>query len=124
MRLGVTIDVPELEAGIAFYAALGFMPGDRPLPIMCSMAAGEARILLMEKPAGSRPFPDAGVTRDYARHWTPVHIDLHVADVAAVRDAALAAGATLEAWHEVPGRPSAAFMADPFGHGFCLIGSR
>jgi hypothetical protein len=24
----------------------------------------------------------------------------------------------------VPGYPQAAFMADPFGHGFCLIESR
>lgn len=122
MRLSVSLDVPSLQAGIDFYAAaFGFAVTARPLPSLAVIVSGQARILLMEKPAGSKPFPGAEETRRYTRHWTPVHLDFHVPDAAKARADAEAAGATCEAWHEIPGRPRAAFMSDPFGHGFCLI---
>lgn len=122
MRMSVSLDVPSLEAGLAFYGrTFGFQEISRPLPVLASIALGEARILLVEKPEGSFPFPDAKDPRSYRRHWTPVHLDFHVEDARAVRARAEAAGATCEAWHERPGRPPVAFMADPFGHGFCLI---
>ena len=121
MRLSVSVDVPSLQAGIDFYAALGFRVASRPMPVLAFLTAGEARLLLIEKAEGSAPFPGAGQGRTYARHWTPVHLDFHVADAAAARAAAEAAGARCEAWHDIPGRPRAAFMSDPFGHGFCLI---
>lgn len=121
MRLSVSLDVPALQAGIDFYAALGFTVASRPLPVLAFLTVGEARLLLIEKPEGSAPFPGAGETRRYTRHWTPVHLDFHVPDAAKARADAEAAGATCEAWHDSPGRPRAAFMSDPFGHGFCLI---
>ena len=124
MRIGVTIDVPDLDRGVAFYGgAFGLAETSRPLPSLAVLSGeGGATLLLFEKPAGSLPFPGAEAPRDYGRHWTPVHVDFHVPDPEATRDRALALGATLEAWHERPGRPGAAFMADPFGHGFCVIG--
>jgi catechol 2,3-dioxygenase-like lactoylglutathione lyase family enzyme len=123
MRISVSLDVPSLAAGLDFYGkALGFAEVSRPMPTMANIASGEARILLIEKPEGSFPFPGAPEPRGYARHWTPVHLDFHVADAKAARESAEAAGATCEAWWDIPGRPRVAFMADPFGHGFCLIG--
>jgi catechol 2,3-dioxygenase-like lactoylglutathione lyase family enzyme len=125
VRIGISIDVPDLEAGIRFYGGLlDLDEGPRPLPHLCVLGGGAQPLLLIARDEGTRPFPDAQVRRSYARHWTPVHLDFHVEDVAATRDRALALGATCEAWHEAPGRPAAAFMADPFGHGFCLIGTR
>ena len=121
MRYSATIDVPDLGAGIAFYGALGWKELSRPLPIMAVLGAGEQRLLIMERAPGTVPAPGAA-PRDYARHWTPVHLDFHVADAAALRDVAVAAGATCEAFHERPGRPPVAMMQDPFGNGFCLIG--
>ena len=59
--------------------------------------------------------------RDYERHWTPLHLDWVVDDIAAALARAVAAGATLEQpvrerhWGHI------AVLADPFGHGFCLI---
>ena len=122
MRLAVSVDVPGLEAGLAFYGALGFEEAGRPGPGMVSVACGEARLLLLERAEGSRPVRGADLARSYAPHWTPVHLDLHVADAAALRERAEAAGAICEAWYDLPGRPKVAMMRDPFGHGFCLIG--
>ena len=126
MRIGISIDVPDLAAGIRFYGGLfDLAEGPRPLPQLCVLRGAEGQsLLLIAREDGTRPFPDAQVRRSYTRHWTPVHLDFHVEDVAATRDRALALGATCEVFHEAPGRPQAAFMADPFGHGFCLIGTR
>ena len=122
MSYSATIDVPELGAGVAFYAALGWRERARPLPVMAVLEQDGQSLLLMQKQAGSKPTPAEGPRRDYARHWTPVHLDFHVADYDAALAAALAAGATCEARHEtMPGRPRVAFLSDPFGHGFCLI---
>jgi len=60
-------------------------------------------------------------TRNYSRHWTPVHLDFVTTDIEAAVERAIAAGAILEqpvtrhAWGEL------ALLADPFGNGFCLI---
>jgi len=123
MKLSISLDVPALAEGIAFYGAVfGFREVARPFNGLALISAGDQSILLTERAEGSRPFPDAAVGRSYARHWTPVHIDFHVSDVAGHRDRAVKAGARLEAWHEPQGRPPVAFMSDPFGHGFCLLG--
>jgi hypothetical protein len=115
--------VPDLAGGLAFGGALGFAEQGRPYPGLVRMAQDDARVLLLEGPEGSLPH-QGGVPRACARRWTPVHLDLHVDDPAACRDRALAARATLEAWHDRPGYPQVVMMADPFGHGFCLIGPR
>jgi catechol 2,3-dioxygenase-like lactoylglutathione lyase family enzyme len=123
MRMAISLDCPSLEAGIAFYRAVfGFEVTGRPYTGLAALASGDQRLLLIEREEGSAPYQGAKDRRYYARHWTPVHLDFHVAEVEAVRDRALAAGAKLEAWHQRPGRPGVAFMCDPFGHGFCLIG--
>ena len=59
--------------------------------------------------------------RDYARPWTPVHLDFCVDDLDAALKRALEAGAVLEGdvrdydWGRI------ATLGDPFGHGFCLM---
>jgi catechol 2,3-dioxygenase-like lactoylglutathione lyase family enzyme len=123
MRMSVSLDCPSLEAGIAFYGAVfGFQVTSRPYTGLAGLAAGDQRLLLIERTENTLPYPNSSHGRSYARHWTPIHLDFHVTDVESVRDRALAAGAKLEAWHERPGKPGVAFMSDPFGHGFCLIG--
>jgi len=125
MRISVSVDCPSLDAGIAFYGAVfGFEVTGRPYHGLAALGIGDQRLLLIERAEGSAPYPDARDRRRYARHWTPVHLDFHVQDVEAARDRALAAGAKLEAWHEMPNRPAVGFMSDPFGHGFCLIGEK
>ena len=125
MRIVITIDVPDLEAGVAFYRdALGFEERVRPFPTFVVMTNDRAQIGIMQKYAGTRPAPGSEDVRSYERHWTPVHADFHVDDFAGTLARLRAAGATVE--EELGGGdlPPIAFCADPFGHGFCLIGPR
>ena len=118
----VNVDVDDLEKGVAFYSrAFGLRVERRFGAEGVEMLGAAAPIYLLVKPAGSPASAGSPQSRDYARHWTPVHLDFVVDDIAAAVARAEAAGATLEA----PVRPSKwgklALMADPFGHGFCLI---
>jgi predicted enzyme related to lactoylglutathione lyase len=125
MKLSVAIDVPTIEEGIAFYGrAFGFVETSRPIEGVANIRSGDAHICLLAKAAGSSPAPDSGDVRRYERHWTPVHIDIHVEDFDAALEKAVAAGARCEQLRKLPGYPPVAFCADPFGHGFCIIGKR
>jgi predicted enzyme related to lactoylglutathione lyase len=120
--ISVSIDVPDLARGVAFYeAAFGFTKFREPAPGVALLRAGEDTLCLLEKAAGSKPSPDATDTRRYERHWTPIHIDIHVDDLAAAVARAVAAGATVEQRFDHAEHGSAAFCSDPFGHGFCLL---
>lgn len=118
----VNIDVDDLEQGVEFYVdALGLRIGRSLGESAVELLGGPAPIYLLAKKEGTLPFGGATVLRDYGRHWTPVHLDVVVADVEAAVDRAVAAGARLEAdvGSQVWGRM--ALMSDPFGNGFCLI---
>jgi uncharacterized glyoxalase superfamily protein PhnB len=78
-------------------------------------------LCLLERPAGSTPSPNTRDRRTFERHWTSVHLDFHVEDLNAALDRAEALGARREQVFENPKHGSAAFCADPFGHGFCLL---
>lgn len=124
MRYSVSIDVPALEDGLRFYRdAMGLTEVARPIATYVILKCGNSQIGLMEKSAGSRPAKGSDDVRRYERHWTPVHIDFHVEDFEAVLAKATKAGAICEQKFEVAGRPPIAFCSDPFGHGFCIIGS-
>ena len=62
-----------------------------------------------------------GPARDYARHWTPIHLDFVVDDVDAAVARACAAGAKLESAAQPRSWGRIAILSDPFGHGFCLL---
>ncbi len=125
MKYSVSIDVPNLDEGLRFYRdALGLVEVARPVPTYAILKCGDARVGLMEKPAGTRPAKGSDDVRRYERHWTPVHIDFHVDDFEGVLAAALNAGAKCEQKFEGGARPPIAFCSDPFGNGFCLIGTK
>ncbi len=124
MRVTVSIDVPSLEEGIAFYgSAFGFVETSRPHPGYAVLSEGEATLGLLAKPAGSSPAKGSADVRKYDRHWTPIHVDFRVADFEEALARALGAGAKSEQVHRMPGYPPVAFCSDPFGHGFCIVGS-
>jgi len=121
-RVVVNIDVPELVSAIDFYeAAVGvefrrFLDDD-----VAELAYGASALYLLRKPATSRPTPAAAQRRNFARHWTPVHVDFVVADLDEAVARAIAAGAVRESdCIEWRGSKCVTF-SDPFGHGFCLI---
>jgi predicted enzyme related to lactoylglutathione lyase len=120
MPLLINIDVPDAEAGVRFYtAAFGLEVGRRFGKDFVELLGWEAPVYLLTKPAGTVGAGDD--RRRYERHWTPFHLDVVVDDVDASVVRAVAAGAKLE----TPARDAPygriAMLADPFGHGFCLL---
>lgn len=119
----VSIDVPDLEEGLRFYGSVfGFVERARPFPTMAIVDANNVTVCMHEKPAGSQPAPTGSDLRRYERHWTPVHLDLHVADFDPALERVRAAGGHIENEFRGHGPKPAAFCADPFGNGFCVIG--
>jgi predicted enzyme related to lactoylglutathione lyase len=124
VKYSVSIDVPNLEEGLKFYRdALGLAEVRRPIPIYAILQCGDAKIGIMEKAAGTKPAPGSDDMRRYERHWTPVHIDFDVDDFEGALAKVAAAGAIIEQRYDMAGRPPIAFCSDPFGNGFCLIGT-
>jgi predicted enzyme related to lactoylglutathione lyase len=111
VKILVNIDVPQLAPAIDFYrAALGLeltrvIDGD-----VAELTGASSVLYLLQKPQ-----------RQYARHWTPVHIDFVVDDLEEAAKRAIAGGARQESkCVEWMGSRCSTF-SDPFGHGFCLI---
>lgn len=121
MSLLVNIDVDDLEKGTRFYCdGLGLKVGRR-FDGWIELVGSSSPLYLLPKPAGSAISPVNDQKRDYARHWTPVHLDFVVPDIGEALRRALVAGATLErdVTNHAYGR--LALLSDPFGNGFCLI---
>lgn len=114
MQVLINIDVPDLQRAERLYRhAFGLRSGRRLGPHALELLGAEAPIYLLENAAGAR--------RDYARHWTPIHLDVAVDDLAAALERALGAGFAQEgavrdkAWGRI------VQLADPWGHGWCLL---
>ena len=123
MQLLINIDVDDLERAINFYTTgLGLRLARRLFHgSVAEMVGASSTLYLMTKPAGTYPSLNASALRDYTRHWTPVHLDFCVADVASAVRRATEAGATLEGTIQSFSWGEQASLCDPFGHGFCLL---
>ena len=122
ISVSISIDVPNLADAIRFYtSAFGFTTSSAPMPGVVVLSAGNTKVSLLEKRAGTKASTHTDETRHYERHWTPVHLDIHVADLKAALARALVAGAKKEQVFENDEHGSAAICSDPLGHGFCLI---
>jgi predicted enzyme related to lactoylglutathione lyase len=118
----INIDVNDLERAVAFYAAaFGLAVGRRFGALAVELVGGTAPIYLLAKPDGSPASPATEERRRYARHWTPIHLDFVVDDLESAIVRAQAAGAKLEVAPVMHVWGRIAQMADPFGHGLCLI---
>lgn len=123
METLINIDVPDLEAAIEFYQRATELRLGRRLfeGTVAELTGASVRVLLLQKETGSSPVPGVSLSRDYRRHWTPVHLDFVVPELEVATERAVAAGARLEGPIQsfVWGRQ--ACLSDPFGHGFCLL---
>jgi lactoylglutathione lyase len=118
----LNIDVPDMAAGVAFYtAAFGLEVGRRFDGGFVELLGAETRLYLLEKAAGTPIGPAGGDVRRFERHWTPIHPDFIVEDIAAASARVIAAGAVQEGETREAPYGRLAMFADPFGHGFCLI---
>ena len=120
MTLLLNIDVPDVEAGIRFYtAAFDLKVGRRFGTGFAELLGWPAPVYLLAKEVGT--VGAGGDLRRYARHWTPFHVDVVVDDVDAAVERAVGAGAKLEVAAADAPYGRIAMLADPFGHGFCLL---
>ena len=122
MDLLINLDVDNLEKAVRFYrAAFGLTVGRRFGSFGAEMLGSSAAIYLLVKAPGTPASSTTSQPRSYRRHWTPVHLDFVVDEIAPAVEKALAVGAQLEKpiadhkWGKL------ALMSDPFGHGFCFI---
>src|SRR5215510_5781256 len=120
MALLLNIDVPDVEAAERFYTtAFDLKVGRRFGTDFVELVGWPATVYLLTKKAGT--VGAGGDLRRYERHWTPVHPDIVVDDVDAAVERAVKAGAKLEAPTKDAAYGRIAMLADPFGHGFCLL---
>ena len=120
MPLLLNIDVPDLAVAQTFYSAAFDLTLERRWTATVAELRGwPVRLFLLQKATGSTTA--CGSTRDYARHWTPIHVDVVVQDMAVAYARAIASGATSDQAPTQVAYGSIAMLADPFGNGFCLI---
>jgi catechol 2,3-dioxygenase-like lactoylglutathione lyase family enzyme len=118
----INLDVDDIEKAVRFYTeGLSLQVGRRFDGGFVELLHGSLALYLLAKPAGSEPFSGARQPRDYARHWTPIHLDFLVTDLEKAVARATAAGARLESEISQHAYGKLALLSDPFGHGFCLL---
>lgn len=120
MTVLINIDVPDLKSALAFYTeAFGLTVTRRFGDWGVELSGWPAAVYLLEKAAGTIGAGDQ--PRSYERHWTPVHLDVVVEDIDGALARAVNAGARLEQEPRTDVWGKIAVLADPFGHGLCLI---
>ena len=118
----VNIDVDDLGKATDFYCkALDLHVGRRFGSDAVELLGANAPIYLLVKPNGTVASATSRHLRSYARHWTPVHLDFVVDDIDDALARARNAGARLETPVKTNNWGKIAMLADPFGHGICLI---
>jgi catechol 2,3-dioxygenase-like lactoylglutathione lyase family enzyme len=123
MDIRICIDVPDLDRAIAFYTdGLGLRLGRRLGNDWAELLGAGSTVDLLTNEPGTAPLGESSPQRrDYARHWTPVHLDFVVDDVEAAAKRLLKLGATLERPVQERRWGRMANLADPFGHGIDLL---
>jgi len=118
----VNIDVDDLERATRFYTeAFDLRVGRRLGAGVIELTGATAPMYLLLKARGTAPSPTSQQTRDYGRHWTPVHLDFVVPSIDLAVELALRAGAVMESAIADAPNGRIAYFSDPFGHGFCLL---
>jgi len=116
------IDVADLERGIAFYCGgLGLSLKRRLSPSWVELDGANLPVFLLGNRSPAADLGGTQIQRDFARHWTPVHLDFIVPDLDAAVARLTGLGATLDRSVQQREYGRMANMADPFGNGFDLI---
>lgn len=118
----VNIDVDDLERALSFYSeGLGLRLARRLGRDIAELRGSPCPVYLIQHAAGTRPYPGASSPRDFARHWTPIHLDFLVPDLEAAIARAESAGAAREGAIRTFEGGRFQVIVDPFGNGLCLL---
>ena len=113
MKFEICVDVDDVDRAVQFYGrgiGLTVVKQERD---WAQLKVAEQTIWLMKVGAG----PQGAISRNYDRHWTPVHLDFHVDNIDETVKRAVAAGGKLE---RRP-KPDLANLSDPSGNGVDLV---
>ena len=120
MSLLLNIDVPDMAAAERYYCeAYGLRVGRRFDDDFVELLGWPVPVYLLQRPAGTIGAGEEA--RHYQRHWTPIHPDIVVENLDDAIARAVAAGAIVEAPARDASYGRIAMLADPLGHGVCLI---
>lgn len=119
-KVTICIDVADKTSAQAFYTQALGCELVKESDTHVELSADGTTIYLGEHAAGSNPLTLQKAARSYDRHWTPVHLDFIVDDIDVSMAKILELGGVKEG--ESQGEwGAAAFCADPFGNGFCIL---
>jgi catechol 2,3-dioxygenase-like lactoylglutathione lyase family enzyme len=123
VELEITIDVDDLDRAVEFYCGgLGLSLVHRG-PTWARVEFNGQTLWLCPCEAG----PHGKISRDFQRHWTPVHLDFVVDDLDEAVAQALAAGGRLDGEirrgepEPMGCRADVANLSDPAGNGVDLL---
>ncbi len=120
LKVSISVDVSDMEKAVLFYSeGLGCERVSDGTDITI-LSADNVSIYLLKKAPGSNPLLRGSASRNYERHWTPVHVDFSVDDLEQALSSILEFGGSYED-SETGEWGSIAYCADPFGNGFCLV---
>lgn len=117
MEFQICIDVDDVDRAVEFYGrGLGLTVVEHH-PDWAQVKLGDQTFWIMKSPAGVQ----GTISRDYRRHWTPVHLDFTVDDIEEAVRRAVDAGGKLEG--EIQRGPKGALvnLVDPSGNGVDLV---
>ena len=117
MEFSICIDVDDVDRAVVFYGrGLGLTVVEQH-PDWAQVKLGDQTFWIMKAPGGVQ----GSISRDYSRHWTPVHLDFAVEDIDVAVKRAIEAGGTLEGEIQRSAKGAMANMVDPSGNGVDLI---
>ena len=119
-KISVSIDVADMEIATDFYCRALKCKKIRDGDDISVLSAENATVYLLKKDPGSNPLIKGSASRNYERHWTPVHLDFVISDIEEAKSLVLENGGSHEGG-ESGEWGSIAYCADPFGNGFCLV---
>jgi len=117
MEFSICIDVDDVDRAVVFYGrGLGLTVVEAH-PDWAHVKLGAQTFWIMKAPAGAQ----GQISRDYRRHWTPVHLDFTVDDIGAAVKRAVDAGGKLEGEVQRGAKGALANLSDPSGNGVDLV---
>ena len=117
MEFQICIDVDNVDRAVEFYGrGLGLTVVEHHSD-WAQVKLREQTFWIMKAPAGMQE----QISRDYRRHWTPVHLDFTVDDLDEAVKRAVDAGGKLEGEIQRGAKGALANLSDPSGNGVDLV---
>ncbi len=118
-EVSISIDVSDMKKAVLFYTKALGCTEIRAGEDTTKLSANNVNIFLLKKESKSNPLIAGTSSRNYDRHWTPVHLDFNVSEIEKIVALVKELGGSNEG-SESGDWGAVEFCADPFGNGFCL----